>query len=153
MFLDDDFYVHIFLPEFHCLLKDEVMSHPLTGDDLMISGDVASPPSPPPPDSHLITAQVEGTSTTLTQTQYTTISSLICSLFCLPTAALVYDGHTCNPLTLHWHYTAGEREKIEPTYSTGLLSEMAVPSRPPQWQAFKLSVQERKYNQLFLTDM
>ena len=88
----------------------------------MISGDVASPPSPPPPDSHLITAQVEGT--TLTQTQYDTISSLICSLLCLPTAALVYDGHTCNPLTLHWHCTEGE--KIEPAYSTGLLSEMAV---------------------------
>ena len=97
----------------------------------MISGDVASPPSPPPPDSHLITAQVEGT--TLTQTQYTTISSLVSSLLCLPTAALVYDGHTCNPLTLHWHYTAGEGEKIEPAYSK-------VFSLRWQWQAFKLSV-------------
>ena len=114
----------MFLPEFHRLLKDEVVSHSLTGDDLVISGDLASLPSPPPPNSHLITAQVEGT--TLTQTQYTTISSLVCSLLCLPTAALVYDGHTCNPLTLHWHYTAGEGEKIEPAYSTGLLSEMAV---------------------------
>ena len=114
----------MFLPEFHCLLKDEVVSHPLTGEELMISGDVASLPSPSPPDSHFITAQVEGS--TLTQTQYTTISSLVSSLLYLPTGALVYDGHTCNPPTLHWHYTASEGEKVEPAYSTGLLSEMAV---------------------------
>ena len=114
----------MFLPEFHHLLKDEVVSHSLTGDDLVVSKDVASLPSPPPSDSHLITAQVEGT--TLTQTQYNTISSLICSLLCLPTAALVYDGHTYNPLNLYWHCTAGEEGKLESAYSTGLLSEMAA---------------------------
>ena len=38
----------------------------------------------------------------------------------------MYDGHTSNPITLHWHYTAGKRERIEPVYSIGLLSEMAL---------------------------
>ena len=79
--------------------------------------------SAPPPDSQLITAQVEGT--TLTQTQYNTIYSLVSSLFCLPTAALVYDGHTLNPNTLHWHCQTTGRERIRSVYSVGLLSEMA----------------------------
>ena len=72
-------------------------------DDIMISGESgAQPPAPPPPpDSILITAQVEGS--TLTRAQYNTISSLISSLLCILTRDLVYDGHSLNPLTLHWH--------------------------------------------------
>ena len=68
----------------------------------MISGESSAQPSPPLPDTHLVTAQLEGS--TLTRAQYSTIHSLICSLLCLPTVVLVYDGHTLNPLTLHWHF-------------------------------------------------
>ena len=67
----------------------------------MISGESSAQPSPPPPDSHLITAELEGS--TLTRAQYNTICSLTSSLLCIPTGDLVYDGHTLNPLTLHWH--------------------------------------------------
>ena len=89
----------------------------------MISGVVSAPPPPPPPDCCLITAQVEGS--TLTHTQYNSVASLMSSLLCLPTRALVYVGHTLNPLTLHWHCTAAERGESDPKYSIGLLSEMA----------------------------
>ena len=109
--------------ELHCLLRDEVVSHPLAKEDLMISEEVSLVPSSAPPDSCLISAQVEGT--TLTRAQYNSISSLTSSLLCLPTGALVYVGHTSNPLTLHWHCTTGEKGEIKPHYSTGLLSEMA----------------------------
>ena len=108
--------------ELQYLLRGEVVSHPLAEEELMITGEVMPLPSPAPPDSYLITAQVE--STTLTQAQYSTISSLTSSLLCLPTGALVYVGHTSNPLTLHWHCTTGERSEIKPDYSIGLLSEM-----------------------------
>ena len=67
----------------------------------MISGESSAQPSPPPPDSHLITAELEGS--TLTRAQYNTICSLTSSLLHIPTGDLVYDGHTLNPLTLHWH--------------------------------------------------
>ena len=67
----------------------------------MISGEASAQPSPPPPDSHLITAELEGS--TLTRAQYSTICSLTSSLLFIPTGDLVYDGHTLNPLTLHWH--------------------------------------------------
>ena len=67
----------------------------------MISGESSTQPSPPPPDSHLVTSQLEGS--TLTRVQYNTIHSLTSSLLSIPTGDLVYDGHTLNPLTLHWH--------------------------------------------------
>ena len=67
----------------------------------MISGESSTQPSPPPPDSPLVTAQLEGS--TLTRAQYNTIHSLTSSLLRIPTGYLVYDGHTLNPLTLHWH--------------------------------------------------
>ena len=88
----------------------------------MISGEVSTLPSPPSLDRCLITAQVEGT--TLTRRQYNNISSLICSMFYLPTGALQYVGHTLNPLTLYWHNSSHERED-DLQYSIGLLSEMA----------------------------
>ena len=67
----------------------------------MISGESSAQPSPPLPDSHLITAELEGS--TLTRAQYNTICSLTSSLLRILTGDLVYDGHTLNPLTLHWH--------------------------------------------------
>ena len=70
----------------------------------MISGESSAQPSPPPPDSHLVTAELEGS--TLTRAQYNTICSLTSSLLGIPTGDLVYDGHTLNPLTLHWHYSS-----------------------------------------------
>ena len=85
----------------------------------MISGEVSALPSPPYLDGRLITAQVE--STALTKQQYNSISSLMCSMFYLPTGALQYVGHTLNPLTLYWHNSTDEIE-----YELlGLLSEMA----------------------------
>ena len=90
-------------------------------DDL--SGKASTPPLPTPPDCYLITALVEGS--TLTRTQYNTVATLMSSLLCLPTRALVYVGHTLNPLTLHWHCTTAERGDSDPVYSIGLLSEMA----------------------------
>ncbi|CAI8058513.1 Ankyrin repeat domain-containing protein 50 [Geodia barretti] len=84
------------------LLKGEAVSHQQEEDEVMISGESSTQPSPPPPDSHLVTAQLEGS--TLTRAQYNTIHSLTSSLLCIPTGDLVYDGHTLNPLTLHWHY-------------------------------------------------
>ena len=88
----------------------------------MISGEVSTLPSPPSLDGCLITAQVEGT--TLTKQQYNSISSLMCSMFYLPTGALQYVGHTLNPLTLYWHNSTDDVE-YELLGSTGLLSAMA----------------------------
>ena len=70
----------------------------------MISGESSSQPSPPPPDSLFVTAQLEGS--TLTRAQYKAISGLTSSLLCTTTGDLVYDGHTLHPLTLHWHCPA-----------------------------------------------
>ena len=109
--------------EFSCLLEGESPSIPPNEDDIMISGEVSAQPSPPPPGSCLITAQVEGT--TLTRAQYTRITSLMSSLLCLLTRALVYVGHTLHPLTLHWHCSAAERGDSDPEYSVGILSAMA----------------------------
>lgn len=107
--------------EFQRLLKGEVVSHS-ADEDIMVSGEVNALPSPLPPDRGLITAQVEGT--TLSRGQYNNISSLVSSMFYLPTGALEYAGHTLNPLTLYWHTYSDETER-EVLHSTGLLSEMA----------------------------
>ena len=89
-------------------------------DDVMISGESGTqPPTPPPPDTCLITAPVEGS--TFTRAQYNTISSLVSSLLCIPTRDLVYDGHTLNPLTLHWHCSTAKRW----SKSLSLYTEMA----------------------------
>ena len=109
--------------EFRCLLEGQSPSIPPNEDDVMISGEVSAQPSPPPPGSCLITAQVEGT--TLTRARYTRIASLMSSLLCLLTRALVYVGHTLHPLTLHWHCSAAERGDSDPQYSIGILSAMA----------------------------
>ena len=85
----------------------------------MISGESSAQPSPPPPDSHLITAELEGS--TLTRAQYNTICSLTSSLLHIPTGDLVYDGHTLNPLTLHWHCSSLK----EMFHSLSLYAEMA----------------------------
>ena len=79
----------------------ERVSHQQEEDEVMISGESSAQPSPPPPDSYLVTAELEGY--TLTRAQYNTICSLTSSLLRIPTGDLVYDGHTLNPLTLHWH--------------------------------------------------
>ena len=91
--------------EFQSLLKGEVVSNQQEEDEVMISGESSTQPSPSPPDSHLITAQLEGS--TLTRAEYNTIHTLTSSLLCIPTGDLVYDGHTLNPLTLHWHCVIG----------------------------------------------
>ena len=96
------------------------MSDTTVTDDVMISGEMSIQLPSPPPDSCLITAQLEATS--LTCAQYDNISTLMCSLLCLPSGALVYVGHTLNPLTLCWHCSAAEHN---PTHSIGLLTEMA----------------------------
>ena len=70
----------------------------------MISGEFSSQPFPLPPDSLLVTAQLEGS--TLTRVQYKAISGLTSSLLCISTGDLVYNGHTLHPLTLHWHCPA-----------------------------------------------
>jgi len=110
---------------YHCLLRGE---DPLAissqhCSDVIIPGEACAQPSPPPPASLLITAQVEGSA--LTQAQYNIIADLMCSLLHLPTGALEYDGHTHHPLTLHWHCAAEELEKDVPRYSIGLLTAMA----------------------------
>ena len=89
-------------------------------DDVMISEESgAQLPPPPPPDTCIITAQVEGS--TLTRAQYNTIASLISSLLFIRTCDLVYDGHTLNPLTLHWHCSAAKKWSV----SISLYTEMA----------------------------
>ena len=115
---------NIIYTEFRHLLKGEVVSYSTVDDDddVMISGEVSTLPSPPSLDRCLITAQVEGT--TLTKQQYNNISSLISSMFYLPTGALQYVGHTLNPLTLYWHNSTDEIEH-ELLSSNGLLSAMA----------------------------
>ena len=96
------------------------MSATTVTDDVMISGEVSTQPPAPPPDSCLITAQLEVTS--LTYAEYDNITSLMCCLLCLPSGALVYAGHTLNPPTVHWHCSAVEPN---PMYSIGLFTEMA----------------------------
>ena len=85
----------------------------------MISGESSSQPSSPPPESLLITAQLEGS--TLTRAQYKAILGLTSSLLCISTGDLVYDGHTLHPLTLHWHCPA-INSVFRPHY---ILTEMA----------------------------
>ena len=108
--------------ELQCLLKREVVSDPLAEEDVMISGEMNTQPPVPPPDSCLITAQLEAT--TLTFADYRSIAGLMNSLLCLPTGALVYVGHTLSPLTLHWHCSAAQTRESNPVYSIGLLTKM-----------------------------
>ena len=100
----------------------ESPSIPPNEDDIMISGEGIAQLSLPPPDSRVITAQVEGT--TLTQAHYTRIASLINSHLCIPTRALVYVGHTLHPLTLYWHCSAAERGESNIHYTMSILSAM-----------------------------
>ena len=109
-----------YYPELQCLLKRD--SDPLAEDDVMISGEMNTQPPVPPPDSCLITAQLEATN--LTCAEYRSIASLMSSLLSLPTGALVYVGHTLSPLTLHWHCSAAQKEECNPVYSISLLTEM-----------------------------
>ena len=100
----------------------ESPSIPPNEDDIMISGEGIAQLPLPPPDSRVITAQVEGT--TLTRAQYTRIASLISSHLCIPTRTLVYVGHTLHPLTLHWHCSAAERGESNIHYPISILSAM-----------------------------
>ena len=93
--------ISIIVLEFQSLLKGERVSHQQEEVKVMISGESSAQPSPPLPYSHQVTAELEGS--TLTRAQYNTICSLTSSLLLIPTGDLVYDGHTLNPLTLHWH--------------------------------------------------
>ena len=106
---------------FQCLLSGVAVSQGQDEDDTMISGESGTqpPPPPPPPDTCLITAQVEGS--TLTSAQYNTISCLISSLLYILTRDLVYDGHSLNPLTLHWHCSTA----VVCSVSSYLRTEMA----------------------------
>ena len=70
----------------------------------MISCDTTAQPSVPPPDSHLIAAQVKGS--TLTRAQFNAISSITSSFLRIPAHTFVYNGCTQNPLTLYWHCSA-----------------------------------------------
>ena len=107
------------LAEFQSLLIGEAISHQQEEDEIMISGESSTQPSPPP-DSRLFTAQLEGS--TLTRAQYNTIHSLTSSFLRIPTSDLVYDGHTLNPLSLHWHCSTAEN-----LFGTlPLLTEMAM---------------------------
>ena len=94
----------------------EAVSHSPDEEEVMIPGEMSALPSPPPP---YISALLEGA--TLTRTSYNTISSLTSSLFCLPTGALEYVGHTLHPLTLYWRCSSVETT----VYSTGIYSELA----------------------------
>ena len=101
-------------------MEEESPPIPPNEDDIMISGEGTSQLSLPPPDSYVITAQVEAT--ILTQAQYTRIASLISSLLCLPTRALAYVGHTLHPLSLHWHCSAAEKGESDIHYPMSILS-------------------------------
>ena len=106
--------------EFQSLLKREVKYDPLSKSDAMIYAEMSTQHPGLPPNRLLITAQLEATS--LSNSQYSSIASLMCSMLNLPSGALVYAGHTLDPLTVHWHCSKAEGN---PTYSIGLLTEMA----------------------------
>ena len=110
--------IWLIFSEFQSLLKGENVSHQQEEVEVMISGESSAQPSPPPPDSHLVTAELKGS--TLTRAQYNTICSLTSSLLLIPTGDLVYDGHTLNPLTLHWHCSS----QNEMFHSRSLYTEM-----------------------------
>ena len=112
--------VILFSIEFQSLLRGETVSHQQEEDEVIISGESSAHPSPPP-DSHLVTAQLEGS--TLTRAQYNTIHSLINSLLYLPAGDLVYDGHTLNPLTLHWHCSTVGRRFVFLSHYTAMAQE------------------------------
>ena len=148
--------------ELQCLLKREVVSDPLAAEDVMISQGMNTQPPASPPDSCLITAQLEVT--TLTHADYRSISSLMSSVLCLSTGALVYVGHTLSPLTLHWHCSEA---KNNPVFSTGLLTEMAqtgirkihigdklvsiIPQRNVSMCSTLYHIMDSTYRPLFLT--
>ena len=112
-------YIHVFA-EFYCLLEGEIPPIPPNEDDIMISGEGIAQLSLPPPDSCVVTAQVEGT--TLTRAQYTRIASLMSFQLRLPTRALEYVGHTLHPLTLYWHCSAAERGESDNEYELPILN-------------------------------
>ena len=85
----------------------------------MISGEDGSLSSPPSLATYLITAQLEGL--TLSRASYNNISSLITSMFCLPTGTLEYVGHIINPLKLYWRYSTNQTIH----HSIGIYSELA----------------------------
>ena len=99
--------IFLLFAEFCCLLEGQSPSIPPNEDDVMISGEGSAQPSPSPPGSCLITAQVEGT--TLTRARYTRIASLMSSLLCLLTRALVYVGQPSS----HSLYTGTVQQQRE----------------------------------------
>lgn len=107
---------------FHCLLRGVDGSNTLSTERFWTIKEVISRPLLPSSEEHCITAKVDGA--TLSQAHYSNVCSLICSMFCLPTGALVYNELIYDPLTLHWHCTTLSQE-IFPHFSIGLLSEMA----------------------------
>ena len=106
--------------EFQSLLKRKVTCDPISKSDAITYAEMSSQPSVPPPNSFSISAQLEATN--LANVQYSSIASLMCSVLSLPSGALVYVGHTLDPLTVHWHCSIAEGN---PVYSIGLLTEMA----------------------------
>ena len=97
----------------------EAVSQSPDEEEVMIPGEMSALPSPPPPYGPHISALLEGA--TLTRTSYNTIYSLTSSLFCLPTSALEYVGHTLHPLTLYWRCSSVESI----VHTTGIYSELA----------------------------
>ena len=88
----------------------------------MISGEGSAQLSLPPPDSYVITAEVEGT--TMTRAQYARIASLMSFQLRIPTRALAYVGHTLHPLTLHWHCSAAVTGESKRLYKFEILNAM-----------------------------
>ena len=85
----------------------------------MIFGEVGSLSSPPSLATCLITTQLEGL--TLSRASYNNISSLISSMFYLPTGTMEYVGHIINLLTLYWRYSTIDNILD----SIGIYSELA----------------------------
>lgn len=113
--------MYINYAEFQSLLKRDVTYDPICKSDATTSAEMNSQPPVPPPNSFLVTAQLEATN--LVNAQYGSIASLMCSMLSLPSGALLYIGHTLDPLTVRWHCS---RAEVNPTYSIGLLTEMAM---------------------------
>ena len=138
--------VILFSLEFQSLLRGETVSHQQEEDEVIISGESSAQPSPPP-DSHLVTAQLEGS--TLTRAQYNTIHSLISSVFCLPTGDLVYDGHTLNPLTLHWHCSTVGQWFVFLSHYTAMAQEGIRMVWVDGREGINIRIKVRKYTILF----
>ena len=137
--------VILFSLEFQSLLRGETVSHQQEENEVIISGELSAQPSPPP-DSHLVTAQLEGS--TLTRAQYNTIHSLINSLLYLP-ADLVYDGHTLNPLTLHWHCSTAGPWLVFLSLYTAMAQEGIRRICEDGREVINIQIKVRKYTVLF----